>query len=89
MGISFEIYNKKRVLCYTPDAGINDISCRLDQQKRVLVKHTFFVTKDLLREDIDEQDNWEEAVRFYDDLLFRLGNIIEALKLKGARNYDK
>lgn len=25
----------------------------------------------------------------YDDLLFRLGNIIEALKLKGARNYDK
>ena len=62
--ISFEYSGKKLILCYTPAMGIDDITKRLDTEDGVSIKHTFFVTKDLLCEDVDEEDNWEETLRF-------------------------
>lgn len=44
--------------------GLDDITKRLDTEDGVSVKHTFWVTKDLLCEDI-EDDDWEETLRFY------------------------
>lgn len=64
MGISFEKHNKQLVLCYTPAMGIDDITKRLDTKDGVSIKHTFFVTKDLLCVDVEE-DDWEETLRFY------------------------
>lgn len=62
--ISFEYSEDKLILCYTPVMGLDDITKRLDTEDGVSVKHTFWVTKDLLCEDI-EDDDWEETLRFY------------------------
>ena len=64
MGISFEKHNKKLVLCYTPAMGSDDIAKRLDAEVGISIKHTFFVTKTLLCEDINEKNDWEETLRF-------------------------
>lgn len=45
--------------------GLDDITKRLDTEDGVSVKHTFLVTKDLLCEDIEDDDDWEETLRFY------------------------
>lgn len=45
--------------------GLDDITKRLDTEDGVSVKHTFWVTKDLLCEDIEDDDGWEETLRFY------------------------
>lgn len=45
--------------------GLDDIIKRLDTEDGVLLKHTFWVTKDLLCEDVEEGDVWEETLRFY------------------------
>lgn len=45
--------------------GLDDITKRLDTEDGVSVKHTFWVTKDLLYEDIKDDDDWEETLRFY------------------------
>lgn len=45
--------------------GLDDITKRLDTEDGVSVKHTFWVTKDLLCEDIEDDDDWEETLRFY------------------------
>lgn len=45
--------------------GLDDITKRLDTEDDVSVKHTFLVTKDLLCEDIEDDDDWEETLRFY------------------------
>lgn len=63
--ISFEYSEDKLILCYTPVMGLDDITKRLDTEDGVSVKHTFWVTKDLLCEDIEEDDDWEETLRFY------------------------
>lgn len=62
--ISFEYSEDKLVLCYTPVMGLDDITKRLDTEDGISIKHTFWVTKDLLYEDIEE-DDWEETLRFY------------------------
>mgnify|MGYP004512218901 FL=1 len=63
--ISFEYSEDKLILCYTPVMGLDDITKRLDTEDGVSVKHTFWVTKDLLYEDIKDDDDWEETLRFY------------------------
>ena len=45
--------------------GLDDITKRLNTEDGVSVKHTFWVTKDLLCEDIEDDDDWEETLRFY------------------------
>lgn len=45
--------------------GLDDITKCLDTEDGVSVKHTFLVTKDLLCEDIEDDDDWEETLRFY------------------------
>jgi len=63
--ISFEYSEDKLILCYTPVMGLDDITKRLDTEDGVSIKHTFWVTKDLLCEDVEEDDDWEETLRFY------------------------
>ena len=63
--ISFEYSEDKLILCYTPVMGLDDITKRLDTEEGVSVKHTFWVTKDVLCEDIEDDDGWEETLRFY------------------------
>lgn len=63
--ISFEYSEDKLILCYTPVMGLDDITKRLDTEDGVSVKHTFWVTKDLLCEDIEDDDDWKETLRFY------------------------
>ncbi len=69
--ISFEYTESKLILCYTPVVGLNDISKRLDTEDGFSIKHTFWVTKDLLCDGI-EDDDWEETLHFY------IGTIEEA-----------
>ena len=64
MTISFEKKDDKLILVYVPAMGIDDIIKRLDTEDSVPIKHTFFVTKDLLCEDVEEEDDWEETLRF-------------------------
>ena len=64
MTISFEKRDDKLILVYVPAMGIDDIIKRLDTEDSVPIKHTFFVTKDLLCEDVEEEDDWEETLRF-------------------------
>lgn len=61
--ISFEYSGEKLILCYTPITGIDDITKRLDANDVVCIKHSFFVTNELLFEP-DKEDNWENALRF-------------------------
>lgn len=63
--ISFEYSEDKLILCYAPVMGLDDITKRLDTEDGVSIKHTFWVTKDLLCEDVEEDDDWEETLRFY------------------------
>ena len=65
VSISFEYSEDKLILCYTPVMGLDDITKRLDAEEGILVKHTFWVTKDLLCDDVEEDDDWEETLRFY------------------------
>lgn len=62
--ISFEYSEDKLILCYAPVMGFDDITKRLDTEDGVSIKHTFWVTKDLLCEDVEEDDDWEETLRF-------------------------
>ena len=62
--ISFEYSGEKLILCYAPAMGIDDITKKLSSGDYVPIKHTFFVTKDLLCEDANEDDDWEETLRF-------------------------
>ena len=64
MSISFEKRNDKLILVYVPAMGIDDIIKRLDTEDGVTIKHTFFVTKELLCSDVEEDDDWEETLRF-------------------------
>lgn len=63
--ISFEYSEDKLILCYTPVMGLDDITKRLDTEDGVSVKHTFLVTKDLLCEDIEDDDDGEETLNFH------------------------
>ena len=63
--ISFEYSEGKLILCYAPVMGLDDITKRLDTEDGVSIKHTFWVTKDLLCEGIEDDDDWEETLRFY------------------------
>ena len=62
--ISFEYSGEKLILCYAPAMGIDDITKKLSGGDDVPIKHTFFVTKDLLCEDANQEDDWEETLRF-------------------------
>ena len=64
MSISFEKVSEKLVLVYNPDMGIDNIIKRLSTEERIHIKNTFFVTKDLLYESPDAENNWEETLRF-------------------------
>lgn len=63
--ISFEHSGDKLILCYTPVIGFDNITKRLETEDGILIKHTFFVTKDLLCDDVNEEDDWEDTLRFY------------------------
>ena len=63
--ISFEYTESKLILCYAPVMGLDDITKRLDTEDGISIKHTFWVTKDLLCEGIEDDDDWEETLRFY------------------------
>lgn len=63
--ISFEYSENKLILCYTPVMGLDDITKRLDTEDGISIKHTFWVTKDLLCEDVEKDDDWEETLHFY------------------------
>ena len=63
--ISFEYTEGKLILCYAPVMGLDDITKRLDTEDGISIKHTFWVTKDLLCEGIEDDDDWEETLRFY------------------------
>lgn len=63
--ISLEYLGDKLILCYAPAMSIEDIKKRLSSDEAVLIKHTFFVTKDLLCENIDDEDVWKETLRFH------------------------
>ncbi len=63
--ISFEYSGEKLILCYAPAMGIDDITKKLSNGDCIPIKHTFFVTKNLLCEDVEEEDDWEETLRFY------------------------
>lgn len=63
--ISFEYSEDKLILCYTPVMGLDDIIKRLDTEDGVSIKHTFWVTKDMLCESVEENGDWEETLRFY------------------------
>ena len=62
--ISFENSGEKLILCYAPAMGIDDITKKLSSGDCVPIKHTFFVIKDLLCEDANQEDDWEETLRF-------------------------
>ena len=62
--ISFEYSGEKLILCYAPAMGIDDITKKLSGGNDVPIKHTLFVTKDLLCEDANQEDDWEETLRF-------------------------
>ena len=46
--ISFEYSGEKLILCYAPAMGIDDITKKLFGGDDFPIKHTFFVTKNLL-----------------------------------------
>ncbi len=62
--ISFEYSGEKLILCYTPAMWIGDITKKLSKGDCFPIKHTFSVTKALLYENTNEQDDWEETLRF-------------------------
>lgn len=63
--ISFEYSGDKLILCYTPAMGLEDITKRLNTEDGVSIKHTFWVTKCLLCESAEAENDWEETLRFY------------------------
>ena len=62
MAIFFEKTNNELILCYAPSMGIDDFLERLSKGEEILIKHTFNVNEELLR----ESDEWdiEETLRF-------------------------
>lgn len=64
MGIGFEKQNNQLILCYTPAMGFDEIIKRLDIEDVVQIKQTFFVTKDLLFDSTEAEDDFEETMRF-------------------------
>lgn len=62
MSISFERINDEFVLCYAPVMGIEEISKKLSSEHEINIKHTFFVTENMLRESIE--NDFEETLRF-------------------------
>lgn len=64
MAITFEVNNKELVLAYAPSMGIESIMNRLSTKEGVSIKHTFFVTKSLLREPSEDEYDFEDTIRF-------------------------
>lgn len=62
--IRFEKIKDKLILVYVPDKGINDIKKALLEKENIKIKNTFILTKELLCEDIDEEEDWEETLHF-------------------------
>lgn len=50
MSIEFKKIDEKLILIYIPAMGIDDIKRRLNAGEDVSIKHTFYVTKNLLCE---------------------------------------
>lgn len=63
--ISFEYSEDKLILCYTHVMGLDDITKCLDTEEGVSVKHTFWVTKHLLCNDVEEDNDGEETLHFH------------------------
>ena len=63
--ISFKYLEDKLILCYTPVIGLDDITKRLDTEDGVPIKHTFWVTKHLLCNDVEEDNDGEETLHFH------------------------
>ncbi len=62
--ISFEILGDELILCYAPAMGIDGLLERLSSNKELSIKHTFLVTKKLLRNSDEEEFDFEETLRF-------------------------
>lgn len=71
MSIEFKKIDEKLILIYIPAMGIDDIKRRLNAEEDVSIKHTFCVTKNLLCEELSDEDEREEA------LSFRVGTVGE------------
>lgn len=62
--ISFEILGDELILCYAPAMGIDGLLERLSSGKELSIKHTFLVTRNLLRNSDEEDFDFEETLRF-------------------------
>lgn len=62
MSISFERVNNEFVMSYAPAMGIDEIAKRLLSDHELNIKHTFFVTEDMLRG--SNENDFEETLRF-------------------------
>lgn len=84
--IRFEKIKDKLMLVYVPDKGINDIKKALFEKENIKIKNTFILTKELLREDIDEEEDWEETLRFCIGTIGEFYTQLDA-NVFGTRNY--
>lgn len=62
MSISFERLNNEFIMCYAPVMGIEEILKRLLSEHEINIKHTFFVTENMLRN--SNENDFEETLRF-------------------------
>ncbi len=62
MSLTFDIDRSELILLYSPDFGIDDIKKKIDSGDGIHIKHTFWVSKDILRAIKD--DELEETFRF-------------------------
>lgn len=62
--ISFEILGDELILCYAPAMGTGDLTEHLSSNKEFIIKHTFCVSKKLLRNSDEEEYDFEETLRF-------------------------
>lgn len=62
--ISFEIIGDELILCYAPVMGIDGLLEQLSSGKKISIKHTFNVARDLLRNLNEEEYDLEETLCF-------------------------
>lgn len=62
--LSFETIGTELILCCSPLRGAEDLLAWLDEKDSYWIKHTFLVTRALLRESDEEEYDFEETLRF-------------------------
>lgn len=59
MSVTFEKHDAELWICYSPEYGLDYVHGKFNEDEPVIIKHTFVVTPELLREEND--DGFEEA----------------------------